>query len=47
MGALMTLLSFSMLARYVPMRQIKAEDLKPAAVWATLMAARSAPGPAP
>jgi hypothetical protein len=36
MGALMTLLSFSMLARYVPMRQIKAEDLKPAAVWATL-----------
>jgi hypothetical protein len=36
MGALMTLLSFSMLARYVPMRQIKASDLKPAAVWATV-----------
>ncbi|HXA50018.1 MAG TPA: hypothetical protein VNV86_06940 [Candidatus Acidoferrum sp.] len=36
MGALMTLLSFSMLSRYVPMRQIKASDLRPAAVWATL-----------
>jgi hypothetical protein len=36
MGALMTLLSFSMLSRYVPMRQIKASDLQPAAVWATL-----------
>jgi Putative zinc-finger len=36
MGALMTLLSFSMLARYVPMRQIKPADLKPSAVWATL-----------
>ena len=36
MGALMTLLSFSMLARYVPMRQIKPSDLRPAAVWATL-----------
>ena len=36
MGALMTLLSFSMLARYVPMRQIKASDLRPATVWATI-----------
>jgi hypothetical protein len=36
MGALMTLLSFSMLSRYVPMRQIRASDLKPAAVWATI-----------
>ena len=36
MGALMTLLSFSMLSRYLPMRQLKAADLRPAAVWATL-----------
>jgi len=36
MGALMTLLSFSMLSRYVPMRQIKASDLRPSAVWATI-----------
>jgi anti-sigma factor RsiW len=36
MGALMTLLSFSMLSRYVPMRQIKPSDLRPAAVWATV-----------
>jgi len=36
MGALMTLLSFSLLSRYIPMRQLKPADLKPAAVWATL-----------
>lgn len=36
MGALMTILSFSMLSRYVPMRQLKPADLRPAAVWATI-----------
>ncbi len=36
MGAAMTILSFSMLSRYVPMRQLKPSDLRPAAVWATL-----------
>ena len=36
MGALMTLLSFSMLSRYIPMRQLKSSDLRPAAVWATI-----------
>ncbi|MBS1857855.1 MAG: zf-HC2 domain-containing protein [Acidobacteria bacterium] len=36
MGAAMTILSFSMLSRYVPMRQIKPGDLKPSAIWATL-----------
>lgn len=36
MGAAMTILSFSMLSRYVPMRQIKPGDLKPSTIWATL-----------
>jgi hypothetical protein len=37
MGAAMTILSLSMLTRFVaPMRQLKPGDLKPAAVWATI-----------
>jgi hypothetical protein len=36
MGALMTVLSFSLLSRYIPMRQLKPADMRPAAVWATL-----------
>jgi len=36
MGAAMTILSFSMLSRYVPMRQIRPADLRPAAIWATV-----------
>src|SRR5205807_6524909 len=37
MGAAMTILSLSMLTKYVaPMRQIKPSDLKPSSVWATL-----------
>lgn len=36
MGAALTILSFSMLSRYVPMRQIKASDLKPSVLWATV-----------
>ena len=37
MGAAMTILSLSMLTRYVaPMRQIKPSDLKPSSVWATI-----------
>jgi len=36
MGALLTVLSFSMLWKYVPMRQLKPQYLRPAAVWATL-----------
>jgi len=37
MGAAMTILSLSMLTKYVaPMRQIKPSDLKPSAVWATI-----------
>jgi hypothetical protein len=37
MGAAMTILSLSMLTKYVaPMRQIKSSDLKPSAVWATI-----------
>ena len=36
MGAMMTILSFAMLSRYVPMRQLKPADLRPAAVWATI-----------
>jgi anti-sigma factor RsiW len=37
MGAAMTILSLSMLTKYVaPMRQIKPSDLKPAAVWAAV-----------
>jgi hypothetical protein len=37
MGAAMTILSLSMLTKYVaPMRQIKPSDLKPSSVWATI-----------
>ena len=36
MGAAMTILSFSMLSRFIPMQQLKPADLKPAAVWAGL-----------
>jgi hypothetical protein len=37
MGAAMTILSLSMLTKYVaPMRQIKPGDLKPSSVWATI-----------
>src|SRR5689334_1429235 len=37
MGAAMTILSLSMLTRFVtPMRQLKPSDLKPSAVWATI-----------
>ena len=32
----MTILSFSMLSRYVPMRQVKPSDLSAAAVWAAI-----------
>jgi hypothetical protein len=38
MGMMMTLLSFSMLARFagIPIRQLRPADLEPARVWATL-----------
>src|SRR5215510_9274376 len=36
MGACMTVLSFSMLWKYVPMRQLKPSDVSPAALWATI-----------
>ena len=36
MGALMTILSFHMLSRYVPMSQLKPEHVRPAAVWAMI-----------
>jgi anti-sigma-K factor RskA len=37
MGAAMTILSFSMLTRFVtPIRQLKPEDLKPAEVWKSI-----------
>jgi hypothetical protein len=36
MGVAMTILSFQLLSRYVPMRQLKPSDLRPAAVWATI-----------
>ena len=36
MGMAMTILSFSILNRYVPMQQLKAADLRPAEVWAAL-----------
>jgi hypothetical protein len=37
MGAAMTILSLSMLTRFVaPMRQLKPSDLKPSEVWATI-----------
>jgi hypothetical protein len=36
MGMAMTILSFSILSRFVPMQQLKATDLRPAEVWASL-----------
>jgi len=36
MGMAMTILSFSILSRFVPMQQIKAADLRPAEIWAGL-----------
>ncbi len=36
MGMAMTILSFAMLAQFVPFRQIRSTDLDPAAVWAAL-----------
>jgi hypothetical protein len=36
MGMAMTILSFAMLAKFVPVRQLKPADLHPAAVWAAL-----------
>ena len=36
MGACMTVLSFSMLWKYLPMRQLKPSDVSPTALWATL-----------
>ena len=36
MGMAMTILSFSILSRFVPMQQMKAADLRPSEVWASL-----------
>ena len=36
MSAAMTVLSFAMLSRFVPMQQLKSADLRPAEVWASL-----------
>jgi hypothetical protein len=36
MGMAMTILSFSLLARYVPIRQITLEDCNPVRIWAAL-----------
>ena len=36
MGMAMTILSFSILARFVPVHQLKAADLQPSEVWASL-----------
>jgi hypothetical protein len=36
MSAAMTVLSFSMLSRFVPVRQLKPADLRPSEVWASL-----------
>lgn len=36
MGMAMTILSLAMLARFIPMRQLKPEDLNPVKVWHTL-----------
>ncbi len=36
MSAAMTVLSFSMLTRFVPVRQLKSSDLRPSEVWASL-----------
>ena len=44
MGMAMTILSFSMLSRFVPVQQLKAADLRPSEVWASLETGRTAPG---
>jgi hypothetical protein len=36
MGMAMTILSFSILSRFVPMQQLRAADLRPGEVWASL-----------
>ena len=36
MGMAMTILSFSMLSRFVPIQQLRAADLRPSQVWASL-----------
>ena len=36
MGMAMTILSFSILSKFVPMQQLKAADLRPTEVWASL-----------
>ena len=36
MGMAMTILSFSILSRFVPMQQLRAADLRPSEVWASL-----------
>jgi hypothetical protein len=36
MGMAMTILSFSILSKFVPMQQLKAADLRPSEVWASL-----------
>jgi hypothetical protein len=36
MGMAMTVLSFSILSRFVPMQQLRAADLRPSEVWASL-----------
>ena len=36
MGMAMTILSFSILSRFVPIQQLKATDLRPSEVWASL-----------
>lgn len=36
MGMAMTILSFSILSRFVPIQQLKAADLRPSEVWASL-----------
>jgi hypothetical protein len=36
MGMAMTILSFSILSRFVPMRQLRAADLRPGEIWAAL-----------
>jgi hypothetical protein len=36
MGMAMTILSFSILSRFIPMRQLRPDDLRPSAIWASL-----------
>jgi phage I-like protein len=36
MGMAMTILSFSILSKFVPMQQLRAADLRPSEVWASL-----------